>query len=331
MKKITFLCCISLTNIALADAAFVERKDVKSFINDTHKKYALPKEQIKNALAQAKLQKRVIHSIKHPKEAKAWTDYRKIFITPYRVSKGIEFMSNNQKLLNKASQQYGVPPEIIAAIIGVETSYGNKQGNYRVIDSLSTLAFNFERRAPFFKKELANFLKLCDEQHINPTTVFGSYAGAIGQPQFMPSSYRAYAVDFNGNGSKDLRNSTADSIGSVANYLSVHGWKANEGVIEQVSIQNNQSKKLITSVKYAKYPLQKFSAQGIKGSNAKAATKGSLVEFKSPKTTEYWLAYPNFYVITKYNTSSQYALAVFLLAQKLKQSQLSDNDSSQKA
>lgn len=313
------LSCFCLTGFT--DNDFIKRQDVNQFIKQTHDKFQLSEKYLTDALSKVKLQKRVIRSIKNPKEKGAWTDYRSIFITPKRIAKGVAFIEAHKSSLQKAENQYGVPKEVIVAILGVETFFGQKQGSYRVIDSLSTLAFNFKKRSRFFKKELANFLKLCDEQAFEPTSVYGSYAGAIGQPQFMPSSYRHYAVDFNGNGKKDLRSNVDDAIGSIANYLSVHGWQKNEGVTEPAITKGNNFKKLVTKSKKAKYSLSKLARYGITPQSPGQAKKGSVLALKSPKQTEYWLAYPNFFVITKYNTSEQYALAVYLLAQKLKEQQ----------
>tara|TARA_B110000908_G_scaffold168898_1_gene224808 strand:+ start:384 stop:1355 length:972 start_codon:yes stop_codon:yes gene_type:complete len=318
MKNLSIALLLSYSLSAFAGTSFIERDDVKAFIKSVEKQYHLPKKELVNTLSQVKLKKKVLHSIKNPKEANAWTNYRGIFITKSRINAGLTFQKKNQALLVKAEKKYGVPQEIILAILGVETNFGSKQGSYRVLDSLSTLAFDFERRSQFFKKELANFLVLCHEQKFKPTSVYGSYAGAIGQPQFMPSSYRAYAVDFSGDGKKDLRNNTADAIGSIANYLSVHGWKHNQGITEQASIIGNNYKRMITKARYAQHRISRLNRNGIKTQHAKQATKGSLLAFKSPKDTEYWLAYPNFFVITKYNTSKQYALAVHLLAEEFK-------------
>lgn len=318
MKKMLATILFSFALSAFATTPFIERSDVKSFIKEIEKKYKIPKKELQQTLSQVKLQKRVLRSIKNPTEAKAWTNYRGIFITLSRIKAGLKFQAENQKLLQQAEKKYGVPQEIIVAILGVETNFGTKQGSYRVLDSLATLAFNFKRRSRFFKKELANFLVLCYEQKFKPTSVYGSYAGAIGQPQFMPSSYRAYAVDFSRDGKKDLRNNTADAIGSVANYLSVHGWKNNQGITEKAILRGSGYKRMITKARYAKHRLSRLNRHGIETKSAQKAKKGSLLAFRSPKETEYWLAYPNFFVITKYNTSKQYALAVHLLAEKFK-------------
>lgn len=320
MKKIltAALCAFALSTFATTP--FIERAEVKAFARHVEKKYHIPKNEVVQTLSEAKLQKRVIKSIKTPKEAAAWTNYRGIFITSSRIKAGLKFQKDHQDLLKKAEKHYGVPQEIIVAILGVETNFGTKQGSYRVLDSLSTLAFDFKRRSRFFKKELANFLVLCHEQKFKPTSIYGSYAGAIGQPQFMPSSYRAYAVDFSGDGKKDLRNNTADAIGSVANYLSRHGWQHNQGITEQASLKGKSYKKMITKARYAKHRLSRLKRHGITPHEAQKAKKGSLLAFRSPKATEYWLAYPNFFVITKYNTSKQYALAVHLLAKEFRKS-----------
>lgn len=318
MKHLLISLLILISLPTHADNAFIQRSDVKQFITHVEKKYHIPKKELELTLSKVKLKKTVLHAIKHPKEANAWTNYRGIFITPSRIKAGLQFKKTHQAILARAEKKYGVPQEIIIAILGVETNFGTRQGQYRVIDSLSTLAFNFQKRSRFFKKELENFLVLCHEQKFKPLSVYGSYAGAIGQPQFMPSSYRAYAVDFSNDGKKDLRNNTADAIGSVANYLSIHGWKNNQGITEQAKFHGKKYQRLITKARYAEHKISKLSRHGIDIKEAKQATKGSLLAFRSPKNTEYWLAYPNFFVITKYNTSKQYALAVHLLANEFK-------------
>lgn len=318
MKKLLAGVLLLLSFSIYSAESFIERPDVKNFINKTHKKFKIPKSQLVKTLSKAKLKKQVVHSIKHPKEANAWTNYRRIFITKSRIKAGNKFWLKNKKILEQAEQKYGVPQEIIVAILGVETNFGTKQGSYRVLDSLSTLAFNFKKRSRFFKKELANFLALCHEQKFKPTSVYGSYAGAIGQPQFMPSSYRAYAVDFSGNGKRDLRHNTADAIGSIGNYLKIHGWKKTQGITEKAKLKGKKYKRIVTKARYAKHSLKKLKHYGIQSKGAQKALKGSLLAFRSPKNTEYWLAYPNFFVITKYNTSKQYALVVALLAEKIK-------------
>ena len=188
-----------------ADESLTQRKDVQSFINKMVKDYGFNKKDLTKVFSEVKFQQKIIDSMNRPYEKKSWDVYKKLFLTPERVNQGVIFWQNNQQTLTKAEKEFGVPANIIVAILGVETYYGRIQGNYRVIDALSTLAFDYPKRSKFFKKELKHYLLLCKEQQISPLKLRGSYAGAMGQPQFMPSSYRAYAIDYTGNGKKDKR------------------------------------------------------------------------------------------------------------------------------
>lgn len=297
---------------------FVERWDVRAFINKTAKKYDLPKSYLQKYLEKVKLQNRIVSKVKRPTEAKPWSQYEQLFVTPKRVEQGIAFWQKHKETLAKAEKTYGVEPEILVAILGVETNYGEVQGSFRVLDSLATLSFKYTARARFFKKELAEFFKLCREQGIAPTSVYGSYAGAIGQPQFMPSSYRYYAVDFSNDGKKDLRGNTKDAIGSIANYFSRHGWKKSEHIAEPAIVKGKRYYLLKKNPRKARYSLKTLQRFGVKPTHSNEETRASLITLKNKNSREHWIAYQNFFVITRYNTSKQYAMAVHHLAQKLK-------------
>ncbi|WP_133129485.1 lytic murein transglycosylase B [Legionella yabuuchiae] len=305
---------------AQADEALVKRKEVQQFINSMVKQDGFNRQQLVTWLKEAQFQPQIIESMNRPYEKKSWDVYKALFLTPERVRKGIAFWQANQKALEQAEQKFGVPPHIIVAIIGVETLYGERQGNYRVLDALTTLAFNYPKRAPFFKKELKEYLILCKEQGVSPTEFKGSYAGAIGKPQFMPSSYRYYAVDFTGNGKRDLINDDQDVIGSVANYFHKHGWKLNDQVAEPAKIEGSGYKGIRTNSRTADYDLNKLISVGIKPEHSFSNNpkKAGLIELNTDEGEVFWVAYPNFYVITRYNTSPQYALVVYLLSQQLK-------------
>ncbi len=313
-----FILCIIIP-LQVQAKAFVERWDVRHFINQTHKKYHIPKAYLQSALSQVKLQKRVVKKIKNPTEAKPWDHYKHLFVTQKRINEGVEFWKNHQGALLKAEKQYGIEPEILIAILGVETNYGRTQGSFRVIDSLATLSFKYTGRAKFFKKELAEFFKLCLEQGIAPTSVYGSYAGAIGQPQFMPSSYRYYAIDFSGDGKRDLRHNTKDAIGSVANYFAKHGWTKNQAIAVPATVKGMKYRLLKSNPKKAKYAIKTLEKFGIEPLKKSKLRKASLVSLKKQRGREHWVAYPNFFVITRYNTSKLYAMAVYHLAKAIKQ------------
>lgn len=304
---------------AHADKNFVQRKDVQHFINYMVKEHHFNRAELTKIMDQVQLQPQIIESMNKPYEKKTWDVYKALFLTPQRLEAGLQFWQKNQQTLARAEKKYGVPASIIVAIIGVETLYGKHQGNYRVLDALSTLAFNYPQRAPFFAKELKEFLLLCKEHKVSPTQYLGSYAGAIGKPQFMPSSYRFYAVDFTGNGKKDLINDDNDAIGSVANYFYKHGWRMHESVAQPAHISGSGFKHIQTNAKYANYPVKKLAAAGIKSNPVPVhqPTRAGLIELLTQSGKEFWMAYPNFFVITRYNSSPQYALVVYLFSQQL--------------
>ncbi|HHF7344996.1 TPA: lytic murein transglycosylase B [Legionella feeleii] len=324
MRRLTMLCLAFLTLFSSyavqADPAFVQRKDVQQFINKMVKQHGFNKKELTQIMSDVQLQPQIIESMEKPYEKKTWDVYKQLFLTPQRVQGGIEFWKANRVSLEKAEKKYGVPANVIVAILGIETLYGKHQGNYRVIDALSTLAFNYPKRSQFFSKELGEYLLLCREHHVSPTQYLGSYAGAMGKPQFMPSSYRYYAANFTGNPKKDLMNDDAAVIASVANYFHKHGWKINQGIAQPAVVEGARYKKINPNYKTAVYRLNQLIAAGIKPLTASVntPTRVGLIELTTQTGQEFWLAYPNFYVITRYNTSPQYAMAVYLLSQQLK-------------
>ena len=304
-----------------ADTAFTQRKDVQNFINSMVKQHHFNKKQLTEVMNQVVLQPQIIESMDKPFEKKNWDVYKDLFLTPQRVKGGLDFWAANQKALDRAQKRYGVPPEIIIAILGVETLYGERQGDNRVLDALATLAFNYPKRSPYFTKELKEYLLLCREHKVPATYYKGSYAGAMGKPQFMPSSYRYYAVDFNNKGRRDLIADNADAIGSIANYFHKHGWKLNGGIAQPAKISGWSYKHIQMNPKTANYNFAQLEAAGIKPVTASIHHPGraGVIELITDEGNEYWLAYPNFFVITRYNSSPQYALVVYLLSQQLKQ------------
>lgn len=324
MQRLILLCLALLTlfgySVAQADKAFAKRNDVQRFINAMVNDHGFNRQKLNEIMSEVSLQPQIIESMNKPYEKKSWDVYKQLFLTPQRVQGGIDFWRANQESLAKAEKQYGVPANVIVAIIGVETLYGKNQGSYRVIDALSTLAFNYPKRADFFAKELKEYLLLCREHNVTPTQYLGSYAGAMGKPQFMPSSYRYYAANFSGSPKKDLMNDDQAVIASVANYFHKHGWNLNQGVAQPAKIAGDRVKQINTTYKTAVYNPKQLAAAGVKPLTASMNPPGKvgLIELTTNAGPEYWLAYPNFYVITRYNTSPQYALAVFLLSQQLK-------------
>lgn len=316
------LAILSMPN-AYADPNLLHKKETQAFIQELVVHDHFDRKQVQRILSAAVYQPRIIESMDRPYEKKNWDVYQALFLTPERLNSGITFWRNNQKVLQKVSREYGVPPEMIVAILGVETLYGKRQGDYRVLDALTTLAFYYPSRAPYFKRELREFLLLCREHHVSPTLYKGSYAGAMGKPQFMPSSYRSYAVDYRGKGRPNLMSKDQDVIISVANYFKLHGWQAQQHrVVEKVQMPQ-RAHNLVMNSKSPNYTLPELSHAGIRPpmrhANGATPQKAGLLELLTDNGAEYWMAYPNFYVITRYNTSPQYALVVYLLAQSLRE------------
>jgi peptidoglycan lytic transglycosylase B len=252
--------------------------------------------------------------------ARSWRDYRARFVTERRISEGLEFWRHNAAVLQRASAEYGVPEEIIVAIVGIETHYGRQMGRYRVIDALTTLAFDYPPRAEFFRGELEQFLLFARETDLDVFSVYGSYAGAIGMPQFMPGSYRRFAVDYDGDGRIDLRSSPDDAIGSVANFLAGHGWRRGERIQLPARVSGEAHRALAAAGLEPGVPLGELKRYGVEArTDLPLDTPVALVELESiGQPTEYRLGLRNFYVLTRYNRSALYAAAVCELARELK-------------
>jgi len=317
-----FFVSINSHNV-LAQINYAQRADVKSFINEMVRKHGFDRSYLENKFASAKRLDNVLESISKPAEKElTWKQYRPIFVTDKRANKGKKFIKEHRATLQRAEKKYGVPVEIIAAIIGVESYYGKHTGKYTIFDSLTTLGFDYPKRSKFFKSELEQFLLLSKEEHIDIDEMTGSYAGAMGMPQFISSSYRRYAVDFDGDGKRDLWNSVDDVIGSVANYFSEHGWKVGASVTHPVTITNESIIKKENVLKpYA--TITQLKKQGViidasLGSRLDDKQQASLLKLKGRRGDEYWLGLKNFYVITRYNHSELYAMAVFQLSEELK-------------
>jgi peptidoglycan lytic transglycosylase B len=303
--------------LAYADLHFAQRPDVQAFINYMVKVHHFNRKDLMDIFSNVKMRQQVIRHMNKPLERNPWRTYQMLFVNEWRIQHGVKFWNKYAAALKRAEQIYGVPASIIVATIGIETKYGQKTGEYRVIDSLSNLAFNYSSRSAFFRKELVEFLLLTREQRLNPFKVMGSYAGAIGQPQFMPSSYRAYAVNFSGSGKIDLMNNEMDVIGSIANYYNKSGWMYGQPIAMQAMIlgdrysylsQKNKIKQPLTAADLAKYGI--VPKYQIYTSNLKI----KVIELQTNYRKEYWLGFNNFDVIKKYNPNNLYAMAVFQLS-----------------
>lgn len=301
-----------------AQANYAQRDDVKAFINEMVKKHKFDRSVLERWFSKARKLDGVLESIAKPAEKTlSWKQYRPIFLKQRRIDLGKDFMKQNHELLARAEKETGVPAHVITAVIGVETYYGRHEGRTQVFDSLTTLGFDYPPRSKFFKSELEQFLLLAKEEDIDVSSIRGSYAGAMGMPQFISSSYRRYAVDFDGDGKRDLWNSTADAIGSVANYFKVHGWQRGGDVIQKAKV--SQRPKDATRKKLKPHTsIGDFRKQGIISGKAYADdVMATLVTLEGVDGTEYWFGLKNFYVITRYNHSALYAMAVHQLSQEL--------------
>lgn len=272
-------------------------------------------ESVLATLATVKIQQSILDAMARPAEAKPWRDYRPIFVTDKRVVDGVAFWRDNQGLVERIAKEYGVPPEIIVAIIGVETGYGRNTGKYRVIDALSTLAFAYPPRAPYFRGELKQLFLLGEAHLAFPIDELkGSYAGAMGWGQFMPTSIAKWAKDEDGDGRIDLWNSTPDILASVANYFAAHGWESGEPVAVRAQPAADARAIKPDGIEPV-YPVQQMKAWGYAPlSRVDAALASTLLSLDGEVGPEYWLTFRNFYVITRYNKSPLYSMAVYQLA-----------------
>lgn len=305
---------------------FVERGDVKVFLNDMYVKHGFNSWEMKQLFKKVPLEPKVIQAMQKPFESVSWAKYKERFVTDERAKAGVEFWHKNEQYLKKVSADFGVPPEIIVAIIGVETRYGRNTGSYPVLQTLITLAFNYPPRASFFKGELEQYLLLAREQKLNPMDMIGSYAGAIGIPQFIPSSFRQYAVSYTGGNQIDL-NKPADAIASVANYFKSHGWQPGQPVAYEANAYGSEFQRLANTNDKGPAPkisLQEYSQFNIVPKDDKVLkTEGKkpaafIMLDTDGKGEDLWLTLNNFYVITRYNHSVNYAMAVYQLSQRIR-------------
>jgi membrane-bound lytic murein transglycosylase B len=260
------------------------------------------------------LKEDIIKRISSPSEGFPWYKYRKIFLKQPRIQAGVQFWNDNAETLAAVEKNTGVPAAIIVAIIGVETQYGQQTGHHRVIDALSTLAFAYPPRSHFFRSELENFLLLCREERIDPLNPTGSYAGAMGIPQFMPSSYRNYAVDFNGDSRRDIWHNSSDVIASIANYFAKHGWQAGKPVALQIRDRTHNSSQSFPSLKENLSFIKSNSTNPNISTPLLSTKKAKIIAFEQENGEELWDTLGNFYVITRYNHSPLYAMAVYQLS-----------------
>lgn len=312
---------VFLTALALPSLAdYSNHPEAKKFVANMVSKNGFSKVELNTWLASAEKKQSILDAMARPAEkSKTWKEYRPIFMVPLRVENGVKFWVENKAELDRAEKEYGVPAEMIVAIIGVETNYGRNMGGHRVIDALSTLAFDYPPRAPFFLSELENYLLLTREQKHDPLEFKGSYAGAMGFGQFMPSSYRKWAVDFSGDGFTDIWKNQSDAIGSVANYFKEHGWKTGEPVTIGAHAADNMNAPQLNSIVLPTVTVDEWRKQGINPTSwLPPTTRAIAFQFEGANGAEYWFGLQNFYTITRYNRSPMYAMAVYQLSQYIK-------------
>jgi membrane-bound lytic murein transglycosylase B len=315
------LLSISLTCGAQADNESAVAQARRAFVDRMVSTHDFDRAELTAVLGKAEINQKILDAIAKPAERVVpWYEYRGIFVTPERIGAGVQFWKSNAAAIDRAAKQYGVAPEMLVAIIGVETYFGQRMGSYRVIDSLSTLAFAYPPRAKFFASQLEEFLLLTREEKVDVFQPLGSYAGAMGAGQFTPSSYRAFAVDENADGHRNIWTDWEDVLGSVANYFKQNGWRTGEPVVDKAT-------------RPAKWngaePGNKLDLDATVGAVAKqgyvfktaepADARAGVFSFEAPGGgTEYWVGYHNFSVITRYNRSAKYALAAHQLGQAIR-------------
>ena len=294
------------------------RAEVEAFIRYMEQTHGFDARELHRLFSQLKPSQGVQRAISAPSTAKPWHEFRPLFVDQSRIENGARFWDTHADLLARARGDFGVPEAIIVSIVGIETRYGRMTGGFRVVDALHTLAFDGQNRPDFFRRELEQFLLLAREQGWDPLAINGSYAGAMGQPQFMPSSYRRYAIDYSGDGKVDLWSDIADVIGSVASYLREFGWKDGDPVIAPVRVDSTETQALLELGIKPWLTVDQWRMRGVEPMGDTApALAGALFRFELLGGSEYWLGFDNFYAILQYNRSRNYAMAVHDLAREI--------------
>jgi membrane-bound lytic murein transglycosylase B len=310
---------------ASAAEGYAQRADVRSFVREMVERHGFVESELLRLFSRARRQDAILKAIRPspPERTPSWDSYRALFVNPRHIDAGLAFWEAHRAVLERAAKQYGVPEEIVVAILGVETFYGRNTGRFRVADALTTLAFDYPPRADFFRAELEHFLLLARDAELDVFSVRGSYAGAMGIPQFMPGSQRRYAVDFDRDGAVDLRSSASDAIGSVGNFLKEHGWLTGQPISVPAEVSGDGYRALLAAgiePSTAADELPRYAVQP--RGEVPAQARVALIELESPESRarEYRLGLQNFYVLTRYNRSAMYASAVADLAASLRQS-----------
>lgn len=324
MKRIWW--ALSITLFAASSAIAGEpHPGAAAFVEKAAAEHGFDPGEVTALLQEARYQQSIVDAMKRPAESKPWFEYRPIFLTDRRIQGGVEFWRDHRELIERVAHEFGVEPHFIVAIIGVETFYGRITGSYRVLDALATLGFYYPRelardRSDFFSGELLEFMMLGEEEKLPLTEVTGSYAGAMGMGQFIPSSYRAYAVDFDADGRRDLWRSTPDAVASVANYLRRHGWSKGDPVASRAVTNGDFDTQVVARGNYKPaHTLQDLAERGFEpGPGLDAGRRAAVLELEEQDQPSYWFTFDNFYVITRYNRSPLYAMAVWQLADEIR-------------
>ena len=317
-----------VAGIMPATAVELDQQQIRLFIDEMVANHQFSDAELTQVFSQAKFAGRVVKAMSRPAEkAKPWYEYRKHFISQARINAGVKFWKNNLQALTRAEEQFGVAPEVIVGIIGVETSYGSFTGKDRVIDALTTLAFHYPEnrsnriaRMKFFRSQLKDFFLLAREQAVDPLSLTGSYAGAMGIPQFMPESYRKYAIDFNQDERVDIWAEPVDAIGSVANYLAKNGgWERGRKVVLVANIGAANAGELVSEKVTLNHSVGELRRNGVQVFGVDDSELAALITLEGKQETEYWVALQNFRAIMKYNPRTKYAMAVYQLANEISQ------------
>ncbi len=307
------------TPVLAQDTSLAQRADVRQFMQRMVAEHRFQEEELERLFSQASRQQKIIDAISRPAEGKPWHQYRPIFITEKRIRQGVQFNRRHAQSLRRAEALYGVPADIITAILGVETFYGRYKGSHRVLDALLTLGFDYPKRGKFFRGELEHFLLLTREEKMDPLSIKGSYAGAMGYPQFISSSFRHYAVDFDADGHRDIWNNVDDAIGSIANYFSRHGWQRERPVVFPARVSGDAYAAYLKKGLKPQIPVGELRKRGVSiNARLPAGEKAALIRLQGAEAPEYWVGLNNFYVITRYNHSPLYALAVYQLSEEIR-------------
>ncbi len=320
-KTLPSLFVLVILPLAAQADDFASRPEALEFAREFAGESDFDEGELLSLLGRAEYRQSVIDAISRPAERQlVWAEYQDIFLTEERTSSGVRFMTEHREALDEAYRVYGVPPEIVTAIIGVETMYGRISGSYRVLDALATLTFDYPPRAEFFRGQLKQFIHLVEQEGGEITGYLGSYAGAMGLGQFIPSSYLNYAVDFDGDGLRDIWSNPTDAIGSVANYLSEHGWRRDDGIALRIAAGGLPPEVFSEALEPNK-SLAELEAMGMEEppGNLDRDQQVTPLRFVGKQGNEFWLGLQNFYVITRYNHSKLYAMAVYQLSEDLRQ------------